>query len=73
MTERDAGFRGATCSGDSSSTCKTLCTLVAILCASAKHFVERAFDEAKETDKLNDEQDGHQGLLGAVCLRPVST
>lgn len=71
MAERNAGFGGTTSGGNGSSAGEPLCSLVAILCTSSEHLVEGAFDKEKESDKLNDEQNSHEGLLCAVRFCPM--
>lgn len=72
VAEWDGHLGGTTGSGDGSSASETLCTLIAVLCATTKHLVERSFDEGKENNELENEQDGHEGLFGAIGLCPVS-
>lgn len=47
VREGDAGLGETACGGDGGSACEALCSLVAILCASAKDLVERSLDEPK--------------------------
>lgn len=71
MAERDAGLGGAAGGSNGCSASEPLCALIAILCTSTKHLVESTFDEAEECDKLDDEQNGHEGLLCAIRFCPV--